>query len=98
MSEKLWTRITEIPMDEMPATGKYSELFHELLLRLEQTPPRFVLAVEMADARTARAAAQALRWMFSRRLGNYSVVTSYAGSVLYVRRGKSWGQKGKGAK
>lgn len=87
---KLWRRITEVPAEEVPAGGKYAELFRELLLRLEQTPPKYSLVVEMVDERAARAAASSLRPLFAKRLGSNAVFTSWTGTFLFVRRGPNW--------
>lgn len=89
-----WT-IREIEAAWMPpeSGGKWWPLFREIMLRLEQTPERFALKIELHEG-GATGAAKAITRYANDRLGDGALVTSYdisdGENALYVRRGDNY--------
>jgi hypothetical protein len=95
-----WTRIVEVSVADIPAraTGRWVALYRELLLRLEQTPPKLALAITFRDSKTLDRAASSLWTLFREHQGKGAiridtVVTDDGTPTLYIRRGENWDRR-----
>jgi len=88
--------VTEVDARFMPPpkAGKWWELYKEVMLRLEQTPERAALRIELTNGDAASGAMGAIARLASERDGEgvltMSAVTEDDKQVLYVRRGHNW--------
>jgi hypothetical protein len=90
-----WGRIAELKIREAPIPrtrqAKWDALYRELMLRLEQTDSRHVLAVPMKEPRLVTLAARALRWRFEQVDPDFVEITTTSNPpVLYIKRGPNW--------
>lgn len=88
--------IAEIKATLMPPAGqsKWFALYREIILRLEQTPPRSALHIVLADGDGGQGAVGAISRLAADRIGKGHVSLSWATedghTVLYARRGPNW--------
>jgi len=88
--------VTEVDARFMPPpkAGKWWDLYKEVMLRLEQTPERAALRIELSNGDGASGAAGAPTRLSTEREGEGLIVLSGVvegeKQVLYVRRGPNW--------
>lgn len=81
--------MTDIP----PVPGKWSQMYDDIRLRLENTPNPQVLEYTLDSPQAVTAAASALRRMLQQQYGKDGVWSMKArGNCLYVYRGENYGE------
>lgn len=91
-----WGAVIEVEVGTIPPPNRspWTELYDELMLRLEQTGPKNALAVPVADKKIGAAATASLRKCFDRHPGRGSVnlaIREKSGQTfVYVWRGAGW--------
>jgi hypothetical protein len=98
--EQPWLRIAEISVHDIPVRtiSRWTPLYRELLLRLEQTPAHLALAITFCDEDTLRRAHKCLVALFRHRHGPRVVAANAAvledgKPMLYIRRGENWSHR-----
>lgn len=112
MSEKLWQSIEEVDAAEYGfgkyvetrprSSGRWTALYRQILLRLEQTPRSRALAVRFKSREKAKQAKNSADWWFNRWCGpGFVEIAARTGEdgcgLLLVRRGEDYiRRKGEG--
>lgn len=100
VKERLWGAIKEVEVAAIPSfvptlrRSKWADLYDEVMLRLEETPAKFALAVPFEDQKAARAAKGAISSMTHKRHGPGYICTAVRpngkGWIVYMRRGPNY--------
>lgn len=86
-------RITEVPQAEVPGDRRgahWDDLYRDVRLRLEQTPPRYALRLEFDENDTARKATNALRARFKKHEPDGYVHLRVTTQNVFVWRGENY--------
>ncbi len=83
-------RVREVPRPEMRERRNHSDLYRDILLRLEQTGPTKALCYEMENAEICESARNAILDRLRRANMIGQIELSRRGPNLYVARGPRW--------
>ena len=89
-------KVRELPLEEAPSSNSiYWETYKDIRLRLEQTPPNYVVEYEVLSG-SPSSAARSLKRLFSNRMGSKAVIVWHGTRetdghpCLYARRGPNY--------
>lgn len=91
-----WGQIVEVEVGEIPPAvrSQWTELYEDLLMRLEQTSDKFALAIPVTNKKVGATCIASLRKAFERHPGpksvNFANRERQGQAFVYVWRGKAW--------
>lgn len=94
-----WGQIVEVQVGEIPPAvrSQWTELYEDLVLRLEQTSDKFALAVPVESKKVGAACTASLRKAFERhpdpKTVNMAIRERQGQAFVYVWRGNGWPKK-----